>query len=385
MPSSELSTDDSEDERIEELAIEHPFDSKSTICVPDLRTLSQLPVDSESDGTFTFRALLFPKDKTVHVPNEPGCYATVGPWRQQNAVCLVHFAASTKRPKELLLAFVSMGLLNTNMTGTMVMSLTLPLLKKRNVYEQTPRFTKIVDVVGFSSIDEKAQPWCTMLKPALERQPMYEDLKVYSQSNISGWLRAPLSTRIETLETRARVEIVALVAGYARQDKAGSERRKATLTAGLDQALAHLWAMPPPKYDRAMTERVLVLSDVTPPTAAWLKTPVRKSMEEGSAECRPTALAARREAFPASAPTAAAAAAAADDDAEPEPEPAAADPATAAAPDLSDADAFLANEAALKAAEAPAPAAKKRERRPVNRHVPVPAAAKPASAPSKRV
>ena len=115
-----------------------------------------LPQDQEEDGVTAFRALLLPKGKTLHVPDEPGCYATLGPWRMQSALSRVHFVTATSRKPELLLAFVDYGMLsNGASTGMFVMSLQLPLQKKLNVFEETPRFTKIADVCGFTSIDAK--------------------------------------------------------------------------------------------------------------------------------------------------------------------------------------------------------------------------------------
>eukprot|EP00966_Prymnesium_polylepis_P331372 7386933-Prymnesium_polylepis.2 len=115
-------------------------------CVLDVRSLCGLPQDPEEDGAVAFRALLLPKGKTLHVPDEPGCYATLGPWRMQMSLSLVHFVTATSRKAELLLAFVDYGMLsNGKSTGIFVMSLQLPLAKKRNVFEETPRFTKIAE------------------------------------------------------------------------------------------------------------------------------------------------------------------------------------------------------------------------------------------------
>ena len=99
--------------------------------------------DSEEDGALAFRALLLPKGKTLHVPGEPGCYDTLGPWQSQVALALVHFVPATARKPELLLAFADYGMLSSAGRGRFVMSLQLPLQKARNVFEETPRFTKI--------------------------------------------------------------------------------------------------------------------------------------------------------------------------------------------------------------------------------------------------
>ena len=83
-----------------------PFDVTTTDCVLDVRALCALPQESEEDGAMSFRALLLPKGKTLHVPGEPGCYATLGPWCTQIALSLVHFVPVTGRKPELLLVFV---------------------------------------------------------------------------------------------------------------------------------------------------------------------------------------------------------------------------------------------------------------------------------------
>eukprot|EP00966_Prymnesium_polylepis_P144183 3328742-Prymnesium_polylepis.1 len=156
--------DDDDDDANEELAAppKYPFDASTMECVLDVRALCGLPHDPEEDGAVAFRALLLPKGKTLHVPDEPGCYATLGPWRMQSALALVHFVSATNRKPKLLLAFVDYGMLsNGTSTGMFVMSLQLPLQKKGNVFEETPRFTKVADVCGFTS-----QPWCVMLEPS---------------------------------------------------------------------------------------------------------------------------------------------------------------------------------------------------------------------------
>ena len=90
------------------------LDPTTTVCVPDLRTMCNLPADVETDGVATFRALLLPKGQDC---------ARAGPTRllrptwlqtsfastQQLALSKVHFAASTRREPELLLGFSAFG------------------------------------------------------------------------------------------------------------------------------------------------------------------------------------------------------------------------------------------------------------------------------------
>ena len=91
------SSPDDDDEVAEEDAPKFAFDARTTICVLDVRSLCALPVDADEDGAMAFRAFLLPKGKTVHIPDEPGCYATLGPWRTQVALSLVHFVKASQR------------------------------------------------------------------------------------------------------------------------------------------------------------------------------------------------------------------------------------------------------------------------------------------------
>ena len=323
-PMGDDDDDDDDDDTNDELTPpKYLFDVSTMDCVLDVRALCGLPQDSEEDGAVAFRALLLPKGKTLHIPDEPGCYATLGPWRMQSALALVHFVAATNRKPELLLAFVDYGMLsNGTSTGMFVMSLQLPLQKKRNVFEETPRFTKVADVSGFTSIDAKEQPWCAMLEPALKRQPLFEGDKLYSPADIISHLRKPLATRLKGLLAFARAGIAAKVAALARQDKRQAEKVKAQLTAQLDKSHEFLLALPPSKYDRRTEDRITLVTPEVADGVAWLTSPQRAQLQSGSAECKPTVRAIRRLEV---APDADAAAA------DPAAAAAAADPAAAAA------------------------------------------------------
>ena len=273
----------------------YPFDATTTDCVLDVRSLCALPQDADEDGAAAFRALLLPKGKTLHVPDEPGCYATLGPYRVQSSIALVHFASATARNPELLLAFVDHGMLsNGASTGLFVMSLQLPLQKKRNCFEETPRFTKMADVSGFTSIDAKEQPWCAQLEPALKRQPLFEAHKLYTPKAVVEHLRVPLATRIKGLLDVARAGIADKVTALARQDKRQAEKVKALLTAQLDKSHEWLQSLPPKKYDRRTEERITVVKPGDSEGAAWLTSPQREQLQSGSAQCKPTVRAIRQ-------------------------------------------------------------------------------------------
>ena len=303
-----------------------PFNADTMECVLDVRALCGLPQDSDEEGALAFRALLLPKGKTLHVPDEPGCYATLGPWHSQLALCEVHFVAATARSPELLLAFADYGMLNANRKGVFAMSLQLPLQKARNVFEETARFTKVADISGFSPIDVKRQPWCSLLEPALKRQPIYEEQKLYTPADIINHMRIPLATRIEALVKSARNGIAEKVKDLARQDNRQAQKASARMEAQLDAAHEFLKALPPKKYDRRMEQRVIVVEPDASGGPGWLTTPKRAELKSAAAVCMPTARVNRVE------PAAPAPAVAAEPA---EPAPAAAAPAAAIRPEIS--------------------------------------------------
>ena len=92
------------------------------------------------------------------------------------------------------------------------------------------------DVAGFTPIDVKSQPWCSLLEPALKRHPIYEEQKTYSPAAIITYMRAPLARRIETLVKSARKGIAEKVKALARQDKRQAEKASARMEAQLDAA-----------------------------------------------------------------------------------------------------------------------------------------------------
>ena len=147
------------------------YDDATMTMVPEIRSLCSLPADPTNEPLQTFRAMLFDKGATLHVPEELGSYVTLKPWSMQSALDMVHFIKSTKRVPEILIGFADYAAMMGGKPGSCVyvVSLMLPLLKAHNIYQNTPRYTKAIDVAGFSPIDLKVPPWCTNLKPTLER------------------------------------------------------------------------------------------------------------------------------------------------------------------------------------------------------------------------
>ena len=289
----EARNEDADTQATEEAEPEHLFCSKSMEVVPDLRSICGLPANPDEDSLLTFRALILPKGKTLHVPDEPGCYATVGPWRMQIALTLVHFVEATQRKAELLLAFADFAMLSKVAKGMFVMSLQLPLKKARNVYEETPRFTTINNVRGFTSINAASQPWATLLPEALKRHPIYAQPQVFTPAAIIQHMRKTLSSRIKVLAASTRLVIAEEVADLARQDKRQAEKQSALFEGRLQQTLSTLADLPPQKYDRRTEERILVVS-AEMAGVDWLRTPQRDQLAAGTAEFRATSVAVRR-------------------------------------------------------------------------------------------
>ena len=293
---------DSEDQNVAELVAEEeapkcPFDFNTQLAVCDLRSLCALPPDPEQDGMRTFRVMIFKKGRVLKVPSAPGCYATNADWRVQIALALVHFVPATKRKAELLLCFVDMGMVCNSATGMFVESLQLPLKKARNLSDEAPRLTKMADVSGFTRIDPMVQPWCNMLKQALERVPIYQNPKIYTPNAIIDHMRIKLETRIVSLAMWCRGDIAKTVSGLKQQDLRAAEKAAALYEGRLASVLQWLALLPPNKYDVRMAERVVEMGAGHPDAdkPPWLKTPERVALHAGTAE-RPvcTSVAVRR-------------------------------------------------------------------------------------------
>ena len=178
-------------------------------------------------------------------------------------------------------------MVSNSMTGIYVESLQLPLQKQRNVYEETPRFTSIKDVCGFTNINSKAQPWCALLKPALERQPECDDHEVYSSIDIVNLLKTALATRLKKLHVLATERVAKAVEDLGRQDASAAQKAKARLESRLAATLQFFLDLGPQKYDRKTRERILTV-DASTTGVSWLKTPERANLNEGRASLAPT-------------------------------------------------------------------------------------------------
>ena len=275
---------------------EFPFDHTTTQVILDVRALCSIPFDIQADPTFAFRVLLLPSGKTVHVPNEPGCYAVGAPWRSQKALSLVYFKQSTQRPPELVLRFGDYSILRETVGTIYVESLQLPLTKQRNVFNETPRLTSMKMVAGFRSIDCNLMPWQAQLPAALARQAVFTHHKISGSAELLAFVRSPLADRIAAIIKFAEDRLEKHTAGVRRQDPAMAERIAGTFETHLEAVEQALKNLPPEKYDRQLEQRVFevhVMLEETP-RPDWLSSPVKTKISAGTAEMYRTILRERR-------------------------------------------------------------------------------------------
>lgn len=251
-------------------------------CVVDLRSLCSIPFDNAEDAVRTFRLLRFPKGKALHVPEKAGHYIVHGDYLSQWALSIVHFAEATARKPELCLSFYDYGVLGTTACGIYVESLALPLLKRKNVYSDTPRMTKISDVVGFSPIDFNSIPWSVHLKPALSKQLVFANLKLFSLQDVKANCRLLLDKRIEKLLVFTKEAMVKEVNASCGRDQRLINKRLAIYEATLAKTEKLLASLPPTSYDYSLEKRVIKIG-IDSEKPDWLSTPIRAKLVDGSA------------------------------------------------------------------------------------------------------
>ena len=253
---------------------EVPFDNETDVCIPDLRSIINLPVDAEEEAVQMLRAFIFKRGSVVHVPDAPGKYATTEPWRLESALQLVHFKSEYKRPMELLVSFGDFGKASIVTRGVSITSLQLPLQKAARKFEDVARWWPIAHVSGFTPITATAQPWCMMLPIALARVPMLAPHKLYTSKAMQIHFReSSLEARINELRTLALTHISTTVEAIARQDAAAAEKTRALCTSRMDTLLSFFQNLPYSAYDVESKLRVLELAmDAEAPY--WLLSPM---------------------------------------------------------------------------------------------------------------
>lgn len=259
-----------------------PLDLTQTDIILDMTALCSLPFQPCEEGVRAFRAILLPKGKALHVPHQPGHYIVNGEWSTQRSLALVHFKTATGRKPELLLSFMDFSVMSNESTGMFVESLHLPLQKKRNVYEETPRVTKISDVAGFTPINHHQLPWSAHLKPALTKSPLFNFWGVHSVDEVDKLIREPLSVRGDKLRNYTQKLIEAEVEGILRQDERAGEKQRAKFTAFLEKTMEKFDSLPPGAYDSPLEDRIQKLTDMEP--QEWCRTPIKEKLQAGKVE-----------------------------------------------------------------------------------------------------
>lgn len=265
---------------------EFPFDDEQHDLVLDLAGLCAIPFNSESTAIESLRALQFEKGKALHGP-EPGTYCVGGTHTTVASLSLVHFRTSTARKPELLLSLADYGMVSTGATGVFVCSLPLPLLKRKNTYETSVRYTKIADVSGFSSIDHGKAPWSMHLKPTLQKLgAVHCKFNMFNSKEVEEYMKQPLQGRIEELHKLARESLTLHLEGIRRQDKFLAEKQGAAFESQLQSSVDFLLKQPPSSYDKPLSERIVVLRAGEEAPQPWVTPSKASSVLAGEARDR---------------------------------------------------------------------------------------------------
>ena len=256
----ESSDRESDNEQQDKTPPSIPFDSSKMDLIIDFRAACSLPYDPDTDGVKALRAIIFGKGKAVHVPNESGKIFVCGEWRLVTSLMKVHYVASTHREPELLISFVDYGFASSTMSGVSVETLALPLLIKKNVYQDALRLTRIDDVAGFSPIPHASAPWSITLKPTLAKQEIFKKFNIYALANINTWLSSQkMADRVKSLAKMSRSSMTETLKEVARQDPTQANKTKAVFEAKLASILAAIGKLPPSAYDVRLSTRIIQL------------------------------------------------------------------------------------------------------------------------------
>lgn len=276
--------DKSDDDASTDVAatVEVPFDSESEELIPDWSGMCSIPFDMESEGLRTFRAMIAPRGKVMHVPDQPGQYIVDGAWTMQGALSIVHFRESTGRAPELLLSFMDFSSVSAIASGLFVETLKLPLLIRNNVYEDSPKTTKVRDVAGFSSINAKRAPWSLHLSQALSKQMVFNCYRIKSPTDMDTFCNLPLGGRVEQMIEWCKIELKEEVKQLQRQDPRLAEKQRLQFEARLHKVVSQIENMPPEAYNMPLANRVFTLADIEAGDVT-LRTPQRRALSDGKA------------------------------------------------------------------------------------------------------
>jgi hypothetical protein len=178
-----------------------------------------------------------------------------------------------------------------------VETLQLPLQKARHVFEDTPRISKIADVIGFTDINAAAAPWNSQLALALAKQPVLKRMEITKQSDIQKQYLQRLEKRITVCVKETRASMHSAVEDIRRQDARAAEKQLASFEATLEHTIGALKDLPPSAYDTTLGGRIMTVKegeqDDTPAGFPSLTSPLRMQVTGGTASLIRTELAIR--------------------------------------------------------------------------------------------
>ena len=260
------------------------FNAEESNVVIDLKGLHEIPFDTESNGTKSFRALIFPKDRVSHIDERVGNYVVHGDYEVVTGLSIVYFRDGTLLLPNLLLSFIDHGWADADQSGISVESLPLPLMKGSKRYEKYSVIRPIEDIAGFSSLP-KGMPWCVHLAPTLKGltvQMGYSiaGVGVTDLSSLQIFIDGPLEDRIDQLFELAADAVEVEVAAQATQDQRAAQTVRVRFMAKLKSMREKYDGMKLSNYDEPLESRILTLAD---DAQHMVLSPLRKSLEDGSA------------------------------------------------------------------------------------------------------
>ena len=267
------------------------FSAAESTVVIDLKGLHEVPFDTESSGTKSFRAIVFPKDRVSHVDSMVGHYVVHGEYRLETSLTIVYLHDGTLLLPNLLLSFIDHGLADSEQCGISVESLPLPLLKSGKKYQTHSVIRPIEDVAGFSDLPDGV-PWSVSLVPTLNGLTVkmgysIQTLGITDRSKLEKFIHTPLAGRMDKLFKLAQDAVESEVAAQATQDQRAAQAVRVRFNAKLSAMRAKYEAMELKNYDKPLDERILMHSDEPP---HLLLSPQRKALKDGSAVCVRTTL-----------------------------------------------------------------------------------------------
>ena len=273
---------------------EFKFDPRTQEVVLDLKGLHDLPTSDFAPALGSLRALVLPRGKHAHVPKLAGKYFVLGKFHVKHALAVVHFKPELNRPPELHTKFFDYGLHDYSMTGVMVESYLLPLKVAQGVYQSQPRYTSVTDVIGWSKVDT-FDISAKELEAFLKRLDHFAMDGIVGEDTMLSHIALPLGERVDTLHNRVigKLEADRDAAGQ-KPDEAHEEYLKQLSI--VNTLVAKIHELPVTNYDASLNTRIHCMEDLHPPdhteqqTPAWLTSPLKRELDEGSLAANVTRL-----------------------------------------------------------------------------------------------